>query len=137
MTAKSYEEKKTILEGYLRASRDLEVIRQQYEDLETIATHITPTMDDMPHGSGVTDKVGSIATLMADLREQIAHDSINAIAEMAKVEQAINQLHGTDRKLMYLYYIKGRTWEEVAEEVGYNPYYIMDVRRNIIEHMSL
>lgn len=56
---------------------------------------------------------------------------------MAKVEKAISQLHGSERQVMYLYYICGRTWEEVAEAAGYSPVYIYTLRRAIIEKMEL
>lgn len=67
----TYQEKLEYLRGYLAAKKDLAVIQRQYNDLATMATHITPGLDGMPHGSGVNDKVGNLATEMAELKSRL------------------------------------------------------------------
>lgn len=60
---------------YLERIQDLDALIdckiQERQDLLERATSLAPNMDGMPHGSGVSDKVGSIAARMADKAAEI------------------------------------------------------------------
>lgn len=88
------------------------------DQLWALATKITPVVSDMPHGGGVTDKVGNVAVKLAQLAEE-TNDLVDRYADYKQM--VISELEKLPRKqygVMHRYYIRYMTWEEVAEDMG-------------------
>lgn len=84
------------------------------EMLMDMATKITAGMDGMPHGSDVTDKVGNIAAKMAALSSEI-----DALEERRdKFMAVLESLPPDEYGALHRHYIRGMTWEEVAEDMN-------------------
>lgn len=84
------------------------------EMLMDMATKITAGMDGMPHGTDVADKVGNISAKIADLSSEI--DALNARRdELIKV---LESLPPDEYGALHRHYIRGMTWEEVAEDMN-------------------
>lgn len=76
-------------------------------------------LDGMPHGNGVSDKVGDLATEISDLKAQIARLQ----DEIDKQETAIASfIDGVDniqlRTIFRLRFLRCLTWGEVASIIG-------------------
>lgn len=84
------------------------------EMLMDIATRITAGMDGMPHGSDVTDKVGNIAAKLATLSSEIEALEQRRDKLMAILESLPPDEYGA----LHRHYIRGMTWEEVAEDMN-------------------
>jgi DNA-directed RNA polymerase specialized sigma24 family protein len=88
------------------------------DQLWALATKITPVVSDMPHGGGVTDKVGNISVKLAQLAEE-TNDLVDQYVDYKQM--VIRELEKLPRKqygAMHRYYIRYMTWEEVAEDMG-------------------
>lgn len=84
------------------------------EMLMDMATKITAGMDGMPHGTDVTDKVGNIAAKMAALSSEI-----DALEERRdKFMAVLESLPPDEYGALHRHYIRGMTWEEVAEDMN-------------------
>ena len=84
------------------------------EMLMDMATKITAGMDGMPHGSDVTDKVGNIDAKMAALSSEI-----DALEERRdKFMAVLESLPPDEYGALHRHYIRGMTWEEVAEDMN-------------------
>jgi DNA-directed RNA polymerase specialized sigma24 family protein len=84
------------------------------EMLMDMATKITAGMDGMPHGSDVTDKVGNIAVKLATLSSDI--DALEARRD--KLMAVLESLPPDEYGALHRHYIRGMTWEEVAEDMN-------------------
>lgn len=88
------------------------------DQLWAMATKITPVVSDMPHGGGVTDKVGNISAKLADLARE-ANDLVDRYVDykqmvIRELEKLPIEQYGT----LHRYYVQYMTWEEVAEDMG-------------------
>lgn len=64
---------------------ELEWLNTAKAQLMDAATSTTAKLNGMPHGSGVTDKVGGLATEIADLDSQIEQITAKSDAEEAQL----------------------------------------------------
>lgn len=88
------------------------------DQLLTLATKVTPTLDDMPHGTGVCDKVANFAVRMAMLSEE-ADKLIDLYVDQKNyVIHELERLPQNEFDVMYLTYIKYKNRREVAEIMG-------------------
>lgn len=104
----------------IRLERDklLEMLRE----LETtIYSPAIPKLDPAPGGGrNGASPVEIAATKHDELRTRYLQKVAELEDAMAKVEAAIETLDHRDRALVRLYYIQGKTWEEVCVEMSYS-----------------
>lgn len=88
------------------------------DQLLDLATKITPVVSDMPHGSGVSDKVGNVAVKLADLAREtdILVDQYADYKQM--VIRELEKLPAKEYGVLHRYYVQYMTWEQVAEDMG-------------------
>lgn len=79
-----------------------------------MGTKITAGMDGMPHGTEVADKVGNISAKMADLSKEIG--VLEARRDM--LLKILESLPPDEYGALHRHYIRGMTWEEVAEDMN-------------------
>lgn len=84
------------------------------EMLMDMATKITAGMDGMPHGTDVADKVGNIAAKLATLSSEI--DALEERRE--RLMAVLESLPPDEYGALHRHYIRGMTWEEVAEDMN-------------------
>lgn len=84
------------------------------EMLMDMATKITAGMDGMPHGTDVADKVGNIAAKLATLSSDI--DALEARRNY--LMSVLESLPPDEYGALHRHYIRGMTWEEVAEDMN-------------------
>lgn len=92
---------------------------EEVDKLRTLATNITVTYSDEPHGSGTSDKVGNTVVKIADLQNEI-NDLIDELVEIkAESSKIINQIKDLRlRTVLIKYYVQNKTFEQVAVEMG-------------------
>lgn len=88
------------------------------DQLWTLATKITPEMTGMPHGGGVSDKVGNIAAKLADLAQQTNNLVDQYVDYKQTVIRELEKLPPKQYGTLHRYYIQYMTWEEVAADMG-------------------
>lgn len=86
--------------------------------LMDIATKVTPSLDGMPHGGGVTDKVGNIAVKLAALAEETNELVDRYVDQRQKVIRALERLPSNEYAVLHKHYVQFKTWEAIAEEMG-------------------
>lgn len=79
-----------------------------------MGTKITAGMDGMPHGTEVADKVGNISAKMADLSKEIG--VLEERRDM--LLKILESLPPDEYGALHRHYIRGMTWEEVAEDMN-------------------
>lgn len=109
----------TFLESVKKYDELIEGKIAERERIMALATKITPNMDGMPHGSGVTDKVGNAVVKLATLAEETNRLIDLYVDRKAQVIKALEQLPAEEYGALHRYYIQGMTWEEVAKDMGY------------------
>lgn len=103
----------------LRRVRSLNLELDSLEDemayLEASATRITPILSDMPMSHGDHDKIGNAVAKLLALKSRYNKKWDELIDERERIQSRIwsieDRLYG---KVLYHYYLRGETWEEVA-----------------------
>ena len=119
MTVKEYLSQIRILESQLQ-NVSAEIIKAR-EDLGRIRS---AWPDGQPHGSGTKDPVGEEAAELADKLMELEHQHLETLSRLwskrMEIVGTIGQVQDADcNRLLYLRYVEGRKWEEIAVELGY------------------
>ena len=125
---------------WLCGLRDLdELINAKIREREQVmdmATKITPNMDGMPHGSGVSDKVGNAAAKLADMADEINALVDDLIDYKQQVNTALGKLSASDQLLLHRHYIQGMTWTEVADAMNMSGMNVWRLKVKALENLQ-
>ena len=92
---------------------------QMIEELRGRAVPGSPALDDMPHGSGVSDKVGTLAIMIADLEAKLPSYERQILEEHDQVEEFIRGIEDDKTRITFrLRFQAAKSWKEVAELLG-------------------
>lgn len=97
--------------------KKIKTLEEKRADLLYLAP---PVLDGMPHRKGASDRTGDIVAQREKLQEEIETHLANFFSLWLQMEIWIDDLPSDDRILMRLRYIHGKTWEEIAENMGYS-----------------
>ena len=119
----------------------------EQEQLRDMAEKITQANDGMPHGTGVSDKVGSAAVGLVDLANEIAVLVVTFKGILQDVTKTIEILPEEQYKVLHAKFIRKRkelgnhrswyhSWEEVAEIVGYSESQVYRIKKKAIRNLQ-
>lgn len=111
---------------------DARIDRKQAEKerVMELATHITPTMSDMPHGGGGTsDKVGNAGARLADLEHEIVATIDELIDAKREVLAILELLPVDDYQVLHMHFVQGLTYEEIADNFQPKPKSVRQIHR--------
>lgn len=118
--------------------------RAEERELWAMATSMTQANDGMPHGSGVSDKVGNIVAkiIAAQDRTNVQIDRYIDIRE--DVIRHIEMLPPKQYKVLHWLYVRKKdwpkkgyyTWREVAENMGCSEQNISNIRRRAVKNLQ-
>lgn len=115
MTAKEY------LQQYRDAVRKVSAAQDHLDELRAMATRITPNYGSEgggTHQSG--DKLGAAVARIIDAESRVSDELELLAATEREVVKVINGVqNGTLSTLLYERYINGKTWEQIAVDLGY------------------
>jgi len=79
----------------------------------------SPSLEGMPHGSGISDKTGNAAIEIADLEERLNYQVMQAKKIKPIVSEFINGIDDDITRLIFKFrVIYGYSWSEVADTLG-------------------
>lgn len=100
-------EKKAFLNQYQNKWKEIKVLREEIEVLQSRAEKITSTLSDMPHGGTGSDFTVTVDKLV-ELKQRLEVDVLNAINKREEIERAINTVSvSSQRRLLKAVYING------------------------------
>ena len=107
----------------LRHHCDLRQQLEKHEDLLCELRHSAQAAshapDGMPHATGVSDKVGTLAIAIVDLEERIAYLKKTIAAEEGDISAWISGIDDPlTRQIFRLRFLCGLPWADVAQTVG-------------------
>ena len=114
MTAKEYLRQYKLMTARIRnREHDLAELREERES-------ISINLDGMPHGTRLSDKTARLAAQLADAEEEIIELRSEAWSIRMEIVRTLNRIQTPEyNTLLYLRYIEGKTWEQIAVEMHY------------------
>ncbi len=105
--------------------KEIEMQRGRIKELETIAQSCTSKITGMPHGTGISDKIGKYAVQIADLKCLLDLNLKKCFFELNRLTEYIQSVDDPFvRQIMTYRYIHGFSWQKTAFSIGgnNNPY---------------
>ena len=106
-----------LLKGFRDLRLEVRGLRERIADLEEIYAPVA-VWSDMPKGGGVSDKVAEIVERKEELRERYIERLHELLGKEKQVLDWCEGLNAFDRAVVYGLYFEGKTWLQVAEELG-------------------
>ena len=128
MTAKEY------LEQAYRLDQRIQSKQEQVDSLNDLATRCTATMTGMPHSPnrGASSMADTICKIV-DLQEAIAADMQTLVDLKADIMHTIDRVQNVEyRLILEKRYITGKTWPEIAIELGYKMRYMFKLHEEAL-----
>ena len=115
--------------------REVERDQERLAALKDAAQRVTPHLTGMPGGGGDGDKVGRLAGEIADLERVTAAKLALIQEERAAVCGYISTLPDQElREIIYLRYVSGLSWRQMAAELGISEGYCRKIHKNFLEN---
>ena len=111
-------EKKKILMSYRRLAQQEKAIIEQIDELTLLKS---PRLDGMPRGSPDPKDLSEIVSLADGLFDRWQKLLTKKHAALSVITDALERMPSeTEKTLLMLRYINGKTFEQVAVEMGYS-----------------
>ncbi|GHU34898.1 hypothetical protein FACS1894105_02520 [Clostridia bacterium] len=100
-------------------NREIAMQQRKLGELEALATNCAVVITGMPHGTGITDKVGNYAAEIADLHGLIDLNLKKCFFELSRLTRFINSIGDSQmRMILSMRYICGSSWQRIALSIG-------------------
>lgn len=125
-------EKCRYLNQYRIMHIEIDQITKELQRWQDLATRISPSYSDMPHGGG-SDKVQTAAVEVAELTDKLNQKLHQAIMVQENIKKLLESLDDIKlRQLMFYRYINGMRWEEIAVLMNYDYRYVLKLHRKAL-----
>lgn len=136
MTAKEF------LQQYGEAVRIAERIKTEYDQERDLIDSVRSALggDGVPHGGGISKATENKAIKLADKALELKDAELEAIRIRQKVFDVIKTVPGEKGDVLYERYINLKSWDEVADSVGYSKRHarnLHDEALDIVQHFLL
>lgn len=129
-------EKCRYLNQYRIMHIEIDQITKELQRWQDLATRISPSYSDMPHGGG-SDKVQTAAVEVAELTDKLNQKLHQAIMVQENIKKLLESLDDIKlRQLMYYRYINGMRWEEIAVRMDFNYRWVLRLHRKALNQIS-
>lgn len=136
MTAKEF------LQQYGEAVRIAERIKTEYDKEQDLIDSVRSALggDGVPHGGRISKETENKAIKLADKVLELKDAELEAISIRQKVFDVIRTVPGEKGDVLYERYINLKSWDEVADSVGYSKRHarnLHDEAIDIVQHFLL
>ena len=133
---KSMEEVKQYLNSCLSAKREVEQLETDIAYFRAEKMSVRHTLDGMPRGSDHKDLSEYIVKL-EELEKKLLRARYKRVAIYTQIFDQIEKMEDDmERELLTYRYLKGHTWEKVADEMYLSYGYCHKVHNKALEHFA-
>ena len=129
--------KKEYLNSYRAAVREEKILLEEIQKLRADKMFPSVVNDGMPHGSGggdLSEYAAKLDEAINDLKEQ----RLKKVRLYTEIQQQIKCVEDdTERELLMLRYLQGKTWEQVAVEMGYTYRYTTKLHGKALQNFKM
>lgn len=134
----TYDEKIAWLRRYLDSLRLERELEREVDQMETLATRVTPRLSGMPgggaDGQSLPRAVEGIIRAKQELEAQVNVCKAIRGEVVAALEQITNP---RDHEILRRRYILGQKWEQIAAEMNYNFQYICKRHKLVVCKLAI
>ena len=117
------EEKKEYLKGYQDSIKKVKRLEEELIELRLNKFFPSLIQDGMPHGAGSSD-LSSYASRVDELERKLIKARYENVQKFKKIKKAIENIQDkTEKRVIYLRYIKFFSWDRIMELTDIRPLY--------------
>lgn len=133
MTAKEYMEQARYLDMQINSKIE------QVRTLNELATKVTTVYSDMPHSPNRnTGRMEETIAKIIDLESEIDRDIDASVDLKREIQTVINNIEDEKyRVLLELRYINQKSWEEIANQLGYDLRYTHKIHGRALQKITV
>lgn len=126
------------LKGYIETKREIKIIEEKIEYLESKKTSIkSMIIDDMPKPEPEQDRLGELLGEIEELIDIYNKKQDKLFKQQIKIEKCIDKLdNALERNIMRLRYLEGHKWEKVCVETNYSWENVHRIHRKILSKIK-
>lgn len=135
------------LEQVKKADARIDAKQAEEKELWLLATSMSQANDGMPHGSGVSDKVGNIVAKIVEAQQRTTEEIDRYIDIRDNVIRHIEMLPPKQYEVLHWLYVRKRdcrrpnqswyyTWREVAENLGCTEQSISNRKKRAVKNLQ-
>ena len=126
------------LKGYIETKREIKIIEEKIEYLESKKTSIKSIIiDDMPKPEPEQDRLGELLGEIEELIDIYNKKQDKLFKQQIKIEKCIDKLdNALERNIMRLRYLEGHKWEKVCVETNYSWENVHRIHRKILSKIK-
>lgn len=99
--------------------KEIKEQQRRLKELEVLATNCTAKVTGLPNGNGVSDKIASYATEIADLKSLLDLNLKKCFYELNRLDRFISSVNDSEmRIILTLRYSQGLSWQQIAQNMG-------------------
>ena len=117
---KENEEKKEFLNKYLDACKKVERIQSEIDEIKLLKMYPSSNTDGMPHGNDKGDLSDYIVKISEKEEKLEKFKNVKQIYFLEIMNQIDLIENDTENAVLFYKYIKGMSWEEIADTLGYS-----------------
>lgn len=122
---------------YQEKWKEINVLQQEIETLQSRAERVTCVLSDMPRG-GQGDGFVSAVDKIIELKEELNNKVLKAIDKQNEIAEIISLVEkGTYQRLLSLIYINGLTLSDVACKENYNYTYACEMHSKALSEVVI
>jgi hypothetical protein len=107
------------LNNYHNLVQQIATKERQIEALRRNLGPKSPSVDGMPHGTGISDRTANLSIEIADLEERLEYQRQQARAEKPKITAFIGSIDDDITRLVFRFRVLyGYTWTDIAATLG-------------------
>lgn len=134
----TYQEKVEWLKGYRIIDAKVEKLTEEVILWNDRATKITSSFSQEPKAAGSGDQLQKCVDKICELQEEIAREMQQLRELRRQIEMAINTLEDERfRGILYLRYIEGMTFEQVADRILYSSKQVYRIHKKAVEKLKM
>lgn len=134
----TYGEKTKYLYRYLDARREMKVLADELEQVQSDACRVTPLLSGMPGGQSDGQSLPRAVEQITKARQELEAQINVCGATRREVVAAINQITDSrDHEIFRRRYLLGQSWETISDEMHYSCKQIRRRHNRTIQKMSL
>lgn len=126
------------LKEYTETKREIEIIKEKIEYLESKKTSIkSQIISDMPRGEAEQDKLGQLLIQIEELIDLYNEKFNKLFKQQVEIEKCIDKLdNALERNIMRLRYLQSMKWEKICVEVNYSWENVHRIHRKILSKIK-
>lgn len=108
------------LKEHLDRIQTLNYLNEELEALRSVAYSANaPSLTGMPHGTGISDRVGRFATEIVELESRVKYMESQIEESEARISEWLSSIEDFRVRIaLRLHYLRGLQWKEVAPAIG-------------------